>query len=131
MLYTLIIMTVGAIGLQLFADQICGIFAVTSSTQELCVLAIRIITLGFLCAGANITYQGVFQALGYGFSSLLISILRLIIIPLPLAWIFTQAANSKILIWIAFPIAEVITFIVALFTMKKVKIKCIDSIANN
>lgn len=131
MLYTLIIMTVGAIGLQLFADQICGIFAVTSSTQELCVLAIRIITLGFLCAGANITYQGVFQALGYGFSSLLISILRLIIIPLPLAWIFTQAANSKILIWIAFPIAEVITFIVALFIMKKVKIKCIDSIANN
>ncbi len=57
MIYTLIIMAVGAVGLQIFASQVVGIFAVSAETQMLCIRAIRIITLGYLFVGANIAYQ--------------------------------------------------------------------------
>lgn len=128
MLYTLVIMLVGAIVLQLFAHQICGIFAIASETQELCIKAIRIITIGYLFVGANIAYQGIFQALGYGVRSLVISVLRLIIIVLPLAWLFTKMPNASTLIWLAFPVAEAIAFLVAIVSMKKIRMNCLDLI---
>lgn len=120
MKYTLIIMLIGMILLQLFANQIIRIFAISDQTQELCILATRIITLGYLFVGANVAYQGIFQALGCGVRSLIISLLRLIIIALPLAWVFTKLPNADHLVWLAFPIAEVVALGVAIFFMKKV-----------
>ena len=79
MLYTLIIMLMGMLVLQLFASNIIGIFALSSDIQTLCVKAVRIITLGYLFVGANIAYQGIFQALGKGIDSLIISLIRLVI----------------------------------------------------
>lgn len=120
MIYTLIIMAIGMIVLQLFAKQICGVFAVSEETQKLCITAIRIITIGYIFVGANIAYQGIFQALGYGVSSLIISLLRLVVIALPLAWILTKLDNAKNLIWIAFPIAEGVALIVGMIMMKNI-----------
>ncbi len=126
MIDTLIIMLIGAIGLQLFAKQICGIFAVAPETQTLCIRAIRIITLGYLFVGANIAYQGIFQAFGYGVSSLIVSLLRLIIVALPLAWMFTKFQNAEQIIWAAFPIAEAVAFAVALIFMRRIRHKTLD-----
>lgn len=98
MLYTLIIMAIGLVGLQAFAKPLCGIFALSAETQLLCIRAIRIITLGYLFVGANIAYQGIFQALGYGVSSLVLSLLRLIVVALPLAWVFTKLESAEVLI---------------------------------
>lgn len=117
-IYTLIIMLLGAILLQVFANQILGIFSLSDKTRELAVLAIRIITLGYLFVGANVAYQGIFQALGCGVSSLVLSLIRLIVVPLPLAAIFTCFANAETLIWIAFPVGELAAFLVALVMMK-------------
>lgn len=127
MLYTLIIMAIGLIGLQVFARPLCGIFALSAETQTLCIRAIRIITLGYLFVGANIAYQGIFQALGYGVSSLVLSLLRLIIVALPLAWLFTKFANAEMLIWAAFPIAEAVAFIIGIFMMKHIRKQRIDT----
>lgn len=120
MKYTLIIMLIGMILLQLFSSQIIGIFSISSKTHELCILAIRIITLGYLFMGANVAYQGIFQALGCGGRSLIISLLRLIIIALPLTWVFTQFSNAEYIVWSAFPIAEFVALVVAILFMKKV-----------
>lgn len=120
MKYTLIIMLIGMILLQLFSSQIIGIFSISSKTHELCILAIRIITLGYLFMGANVAYQGIFQALGCGVRSLIISLLRLIIIALPLTWVFTQFSNAEYIVWSAFPIAEFVALVVAILFMKKV-----------
>lgn len=127
MLYTLIIMAIGLVGLQIFARPLCGIFALSAETQTLCIRAIRIVTLGYLFVGANIAYQGIFQALGYGVSSLVLSLMRLIIVALPLAWLFTKVANAEVLIWTAFPIAEAVAFIVGIFMMKKIRKQRIDT----
>lgn len=128
MIYTIIIMIIGAIILQLFANQICGIFAVSKETQKLCIYAIRIITFGYIFVGANIAYQGIFQSLGNGVSSLVVSLLRLIVIPLPLAMLLLNVQNVEKIIWIVFPIGELVAFIVSLMLMKGISKLKIDVI---
>ena len=119
-IYTLIIMAIGIVVLQLFAHQLIGIFALSEQTQSLCIRAIRIVTIGYLFVGANVAYQGIFQALGCGVHSLVLSLMRLIIIALPLAWILTKLPNSQNIVWMAFPIAEACAFIVGVIFMKQI-----------
>lgn len=121
MLYTLVIMLVGLIILQLFAHQICGVFALSEETQKLCIMSIRIITLGYLFAGANIAYQGIFQAFSCGIRSLIVSLLRLIIITLPLTYLLIKVPNAQQVVWISFPISEAIALVVAVIFMKHIK----------
>ena len=112
-LYTEIIMLAGIIILEIFAEPFVGFFHLTEDTAKMCVWAIRIISPGFLFAGGNIAFQGVFQALECGLGSLVVSLLRLLIVVLPLAWWFTTFANAKFMIWFAFPIAEGAAFAAA------------------
>lgn len=120
MMYTLIIMAIGAIMLWTFARQIIGIFEVSEETQSLCIMAIRIITIGYLFVGANIAYQGIFQALGCGMRSLILSLIRLIVVPLPLAWLFTMLPRTQDIVWAAFPIGEAVALVVGYLLMKQI-----------
>ncbi|MDE5932322.1 MAG: MATE family efflux transporter [Lachnospiraceae bacterium] len=116
-LYTEVIMLVGLIGLELFAGPLIGLFAMSEETEKLCVMGAKIIATGFLFAGGNIAVQGVFQALGCGLDSLIASLLRLCIIVLPLAWLFARMENAAVMIWWAFPIAELVAVLVAVLFM--------------
>ena len=100
------IMLAGIVLLQVFARQIVGLFSVTEESYQLCVLALRIITCGFFFAGANIILQGVCQALGKGVYSLVISLLRFIVLVLPLAWALSRLPDAASLVWLALPVAE-------------------------
>ena len=121
MIYTLIIMLIGLIGLQIFAEPLAGVFSLSDETLALCVRAIRIVTLGYLFVGANVIYQGVFQALGCGFRSLIVSAIRQIIVALPLCLIFTKLPNAESMMWLAFPVAEGIALVAAVAFMRKIK----------
>lgn len=118
LLYTLLLMLIGAVGLQLFAKPICGVFALSEESQMLCIRAIRVVTFGYLFAGANIAFQGIFQALGCGVKSLVLSLIRLIVVALPLAWCLTLVDDAANMVWLAFPIAEGCGFVVALVLMR-------------
>lgn len=118
-LYVEIIMVVGIIVLEIFAEPLAAAFGLSDETAALCVLATRIIAPGFIFAGGNIAIQGVFQALGCGISSLVVSLLRLFVVVLPLAWLFTTFENASFMIWFAFPIAELVAFIVAIVLMAR------------
>ncbi len=124
-LYTEIIMLIGTIGLEVFASPLIGLFAMSEETEALCVLAARIIAAGFLFAGGNIAVQGVFQALGCGLISLIVSLLRLCVVVLPLAWLFTKLENATYMIWWAFPIAELVALAVAATLMVQANNKMI------
>lgn len=117
-LYVSVIMIAGIFALELFAGPLVSAFGLSDETAALCVLACRIIACGFLFAGVNIALQGVFQALGCGLSSLIVSVLRLFLIVLPLAWVFARFTNAEFMIWFAFPIAELVAFLAALLLMK-------------
>lgn len=120
MIYTLVIMLIGGLLLQIFAEPILSVFTLSDKTRELSILAIRIVTLGYLFVGANIAFQGIFQALGNGVSSLVLSIVRLIAVPLPLAFALTFSANSEVLIWLSFPVGELCAFIISVLLMKRI-----------
>ena len=124
-LYTEIIMLIGTIGLEVFASPLIGLFAMSEETEALCVLAARIIAAGFLFAGRNIAVQGVFQALGCGLNSLIVSLLRLCVVVLPLAWLFTKLENAMFMIWWTFPIAELVALAVAAALMVQANNKMI------
>lgn len=119
-IYTLILMLIGMAVLQIFAAPICGVFSLSAETEDLCIRAIRIVTLGYLFAGLNIGYQGVFQALGNGVKSLILSLVRLIVVTLPLAWALTRVEQAADWIWLCFPIAEACGVVVALAFMQLV-----------
>ncbi|MBQ8999378.1 MAG: MATE family efflux transporter [Clostridium sp.] len=118
-LYTSIIMIIGTIGLQIFAVPLVNLFGLSDETARLCILSIRVISVGFLFSGCSIAIQGVFQALGCGISSLVVSLLRLCVVVLPLAWLFSRFSNGVNIMWLAFPIAEVVALVVAIILMIK------------
>ena len=108
------IMVVGVLILQLFCRHVVGLFAVSDAVAQLSVTALRIITCGFLFAGANIILSGACQALGNGVYSLLISILRMIVVVLPVAWLLSRLSNAEKLVWLAFPISEFVALIASI-----------------
>lgn len=120
LLYNAIIMLAGAILLQVFGKQIIGIFDVSTEVKELSIQAVRIVTLGYILVGANVIFQGIFQALGEGIKSLVISAIRLIIVVLPLAYFFTILPNAQNIVWAAFPIAEACGLVVSILFMSRV-----------
>ncbi len=118
-LYIGIIMFIGLIGLEIFAKPLIGLFDMSKETEDLCILAARIIAMGFLFAGGNIAIQGIFQALGCGLDSLVVSLLRLCVVVLPLAWIFARFTNASFMIWWAFPIAELVALLAAAYLLSR------------
>lgn len=72
---------------------------------------------------STIALQGVFQALNKGLASLTVSFGRQLIFVLPVAWGFAQITLhyqvTGWIIWITFPLAEIITSIIAYFLMKR------------
>ena len=132
MLYTLAIMALGLIVLELFASPISAIFGLSGSTQSLCISAIRVVSLSFLFAGANVAFQGIFQALDGGIESLVISICRQFLFVLPVAWGFSRIArqnpDSIWLVWLTFLIAEGISLVISCFFMKRIQEKTIKTL---
>lgn len=130
MLYTLVIMAAGLLVMELFAGQFAAVFGLSGETQRLCVGAMRIVSISFLCAGANIAFQGIFQALEAGAESLVVSVCRQILFVLPVAWAFSllarQSASYVWLEWATFPIAEGISVIIAALLMMRIRKKKID-----
>lgn len=120
MIYTLIIMAAGLVLLQVFAVNLADVFALSEKTGELIVLSIRIITVGYLFIGANVAFQGIFQALGHGVASLIVSLLRLIVIDLPIAYALTFLPNADQVIWWAFPAAELGAMIYSILFMLRI-----------
>ena len=122
-MYTLIIMAVGFIGLEIFAVPLAGVFGLSGTTQQLCISAIRVISVCFIFAGANIAMQGIFQALDSGIESLVISVLRQFLLVLPVAWFMTRVMGDDMdkawLVWLTFDIAEAVTAAAAVLMMRK------------
>lgn len=127
LIYTSVVMVIGILVLEIFADPLVKMFGLSEHTAQLCVTASHIIATGFLFAGGNIALQGVFQALGCGISSLVVSLLRLFVIVLPLAMWFSTFENAEFMIWFAFPVAELVAFVAALAFMIRANNKIINN----
>ncbi len=121
--YTVGIMILGTLIVEVLAQTLTGFFGLSGQTASLCISAMRIISISFVFAGINIALQGVFQALDSGMPSLIISLLRQLVLVLPVAWGFTRlvkAGGGESWVWFTFIIAEVCTAVIAGLLLKRV-----------
>lgn len=124
LIYTAVLMIMGILITEIFPGAFASLFNAGQSRAYF-ISTMRIISISFIFAGINVAYQGIYQALGCGVESLVISLLRQLIIILPLAGIFSIfVRNGQIgvsLIWWAFPITEFIACLAGYVFLKKIR----------
>ena len=107
LMYAFIIMTLGMLIFQMVPDKLLGIFEASEHMLAIGVPALRTISLSFVLASICIILISSFQALGNGHYSLIISVIRQLLVLLPVAYGFSLTGNIN-MVWWAFPIAELV-----------------------
>ena len=105
-------MLVGFCIFQFLPDKLLGLFAASDAMLAIGIPAMRIICLHFLLAGMSIVLSSVFQALGNGVFSLVVSVCRQLFILLPAAYLLSLSGNVN-MVWWSFFIAEVVSVLMS------------------
>lgn len=119
------IMLIGTLIFMIFPRQLMEIFesdaeaVITAQMTSIGVVAMRIIAVNFIFAAVGITISTVFQAVGKGTYSMIISICRQLVILLPVAWLIARLTNNVYAVWWCFPIAEIAALILCLLFYRK------------
>jgi Na+-driven multidrug efflux pump len=107
------ILLIGMLVFMIFPGQLMAIFesekeaVITAQMTDIGVVAMRIICSGFLCAAVGIILSTVFQAVGKGVYSMIMSICRQLAVLLPAAWLIARLTGNVYAVWWCFPIAEI------------------------
>ena len=102
------IMVIGFVVFQLFTGPLLRIFNASDHMLAIGIPALRTISFSFLLAGFCVISSSLFQALSHGVLSLIVSLVRQLVILLPLAYLLSLTGNLN-LIWLAFPCAELVS----------------------
>ena len=121
------IMLLGTIVFHLFPGKLLSLFSASDKMLEIGNAALRIISIGFPFAGISIALGSVFQAFSKSYYSLFTSIGRQLVVLLPVAWAFSLTGNVN-LVWAAFPIAEVVSFVLSVIFFRKVYADCVKTL---
>lgn len=127
-LYAEGVMLLGFLVFQLGAHPLLGIFNASDAMLEIGIPALRLISISFLLAGFDVVCSSVFQALGHGVLSLLVSVSRQLVVLLPAAWILAEIGGLSV-IWWCFPIAEVAACVISTLFLSYVYKKEIQPLA--
>ena len=120
-----IIMAIGIMFIGLIIFQTCQrfllvtLFDASDHMLEIGVPALRIISLSFLFAGFCIIAGSVFQALGNGVYSLIVSVARQLVVILPVAYLFAKLFGLS-MVWWSIPIAEIVSLTLSAVLLKRI-----------
>ena len=120
LVYAIAIMAAGMVLFMAIPNVLMGLLDKTAD-GSICAIgapALRIISTHFILAAIGITLSTVFQAIGKGFYSLIMSLCRQLIVLIPVAWLLSRAGLETT--WWSFPIAEVVSLTVCLLLYRKV-----------
>ena len=118
-MYAILIMVLGFIVFQTIPHILLGFFSASESMLEIGVVALRIISISFLFAGFCIICSSVFQALGNGVYSLIVSVCRQLLVLIPVAYLMSLTGKLD-LVWLAFPIAELMSVVTSIYYIRKI-----------
>lgn len=127
LVYALILLFVGFIVFETIPGVLLGMFEASEEMLAIGVPALRIIGVHFLIAWFCIIAGSVFQALGNGVYSLVVSVARQLVVLLPAAYILAKIGGLHA-VWWAFPIAETMSFCVSAFFMMRINKRVIRNI---
>lgn len=105
----LLIMAAGTTLFLAAPEILLSIFSADAEMLAIGAPALRTISLCFVPAAMGIAFSTLFQAVGMGGKSLIISLLRQLILILPLAFVLSQFGLAPV--WFAFPLAETVAFV--------------------
>ena len=121
LVWACVIMLVGTFVFMVFPGQLMSIFEseaeaeITAQMTDIGMVAMRIISSSFLLAAVGIILSTVFQAVGRGTYSMIISICRQLVILLPVAWLIARLTGDVKAVWWCFPIAELVALVLCIF----------------
>ena len=129
-----IMMFIGTSMFLIIPDKLLSIFADNGDTATYLSMVgspcLRIISSSFLIAAFCIVFMSMFQALGNGFASMCVSVIRQLVILLPSAYLLSLTENLN-LVWLSFLIAEVVAFSISIclfIKMYRGKIKPLEQV---
>lgn len=123
-----LIMVVGVVIFAGFPQVVLGIFNASDHMMEMGVPAFRTIAICFIPSAFGIMFSTLFQAIGKGSSSLIISVLRQLVLIIPAALVLSQF--GLMYVWYAFPIAEGISLIFSILLYLRAKHTLIDVVTH-
>ena len=125
--YAVGIMCVGFLLMQIIPDKLLLMFDASETMLGIGVPALRAISTSFLFAGFCIVCGSVFQALGNGVYSMVVSVMRQLVVLLPVAYLLSKLGEINY-VWWAFPIAEIFSLTFSAFFMVRIYRKIIKHI---
>ncbi|MCI2147524.1 MAG: MATE family efflux transporter [Clostridiales bacterium] len=123
-----VIMAAGFLIFQLFPDQLLRLFSADHAMLQMGVPALRRISICFIPAAFGIMSSTLFQGVGYGVYSLIVSVVRQLVCILPFAYILFHTLGVTAS-WFSFPLAEGAGFLCSLLMVMhlyKKEIKTLD-----
>ena len=116
--FAFIFMTLGTLLFNLFPDALLGLFNASNALKSLGEVALRLISLSFPLAAVSIILGALFQAMGDGYYSMIISIIRQLFILIPCAWLFGKLFGLNA-VWFSFLTAEVFALVLSLIFFRR------------
>ena len=113
------LMTVGLLIFQLMPQMLLNMFNPSPAFMEIGCVALRTISWCFPIAAICIVLGASFQALGNGIYSTIVSICRQMLVLLPVAYLLSLSGNVN-LVWLAFPIAELVSAAATMVLFRKI-----------
>ncbi len=123
-IYACSIMAVGLLAFQIVPEALLRIFDTGGDDMKEIIRIgkpmMRFISLSFIAAGYCIVAGSVFQALGKGMLSLIVSVLRQLGVLVPVAFLIAYFTRDITLMWLSFPTAEIASLAMSSVFMKKI-----------
>ena len=114
-LLSAVIMLVGTILCMAVPSSLIALFTDNPGTIASGVSALRIISLGFIISSISVVASGALEGLGKGMPSLVISLLRYIILIIPLAYLLSRVLGiGPDGVWHSFWVSEAVTALLSL-----------------
>ena len=113
-----VVMVIGTILCMAVPQSLIGLFTGNPETIALGREALRLISIGFVVSSVSVTVSGALEGLGKGKESLIISLLRYIVVILPLAFVLSRFWGATG-VWHAFWITEIISALISWSLYKK------------
>ena len=112
-----IVMVLGTLIFLAFPRELISVFTAGSSVLSIGIPALRIISASFIPAGFSMMFTVYFQGIDRGKSSIFVTVLRQILLLVPLAWLFHFAGLNYV--WLTFPVTEIAAMCCCFFLYRR------------
>ena len=118
---------IGFLSFELIPQVLLGMFNASKDMLAIGIPALRIIGMHYLIAWFCIISGTIFQALGKAVYSMIVSILRQLVVLIPVAYILSRIGGLHV-VWWCFPIAEMASLVVSFVFLANINKQIISKI---